>query len=82
VIHQTARARGTIIDYLCDFIHREKPEKIDVWITPDAYERIAAAVKQHGGERLKPLFIALDEKVPYEDIRVVVAHLARNQSTS
>ena len=79
VIHQTQRSRSTVIDYLCDFIARDQPASIAAWIAPDLYQRIAAAVEQHGSGRLKPLFIALQEKVPYEDIRVVVTHLTRDQ---
>jgi ATP-dependent DNA helicase RecQ len=75
VIHQTGRSRGTVADYLCDFIRAEKLKSIDAWVAAETYERIAAAVKEHGSTRLKPLFIALEEKVSYDEIRIVVAHL-------
>jgi ATP-dependent DNA helicase RecQ len=78
VIHQTGRARGTVMDYLCDYIHRDKPASIVGWIEPELYERIAAVVKKHGSEKLKPLYIALGEKVSYDDIRIVVAHLNKD----
>ena len=45
----------------------------------DIYERVAKAVKEHGSARLKPLFVALEEKISYDDIRVVVAHLTKDQ---
>ena len=38
-------------------------------------ERVTAAARQVGVERLKPIFLALGEKVPYDDIRLVLAHL-------
>jgi ATP-dependent DNA helicase RecQ len=79
VMHQTGKSRGTAIDYLCDFIREDMPPSIETWVAADVYDRIAAAVRQHGSARLKPLFIALDEKVSYDDIRVVVAHLAKDQ---
>jgi ATP-dependent DNA helicase RecQ len=78
VIHQTGKARATILDYLADFIRQEKPASIETWITLELYERIAAVVREHGGARLKPLFIALGEKVPYDEIRLVVAHLSKD----
>jgi ATP-dependent DNA helicase RecQ len=78
VIHQTGRARTTILDYLSDYIRQEKPATIDQWIAPELYQRIAAAVKEHGNTRLKPIFIALEEKVPYDEIRIVVAHLSKD----
>ncbi len=79
VMHQTGKTRGTVADYLCDFIRQEKPASIAAWIAPELYERIAAAAKQHGCARLKPVFLALGEKVTYDEIRVVVAHLIREQ---
>jgi ATP-dependent DNA helicase RecQ len=78
VIHQTGRARTTILDYLSDYIRQEKPATIDQWVAPELYQRIAAAVKEHGNTRLKPIFIALEEKVPYDEIRIVVAHLSKD----
>ena len=79
VIHQTGRTRPTVVEYLCDYIARDRPASITTWIAPDLYQRIAAAVQQHGSGKLKPLFIALGEKVPYDDIRVVVTHLTKDQ---
>ena len=76
VIHQTGRSRATVTDYLADYIRQEKPASVDAWVTPVLYERIALAVKEHGGAKLKPIFIALEEKVSYDDIRVVVSHLS------
>ncbi len=78
VMHQTGRSRNTVMDYLCDFIRREKPERIDAWLKPEVLARIAEAVKEHGSERLKPLYVALGEQVSYEDIRVALAHLNPN----
>ncbi len=38
-------------------------------------ERIAAAAEIHGTERLKPVFLELNEEVTYDHIRVVFAFL-------
>jgi ATP-dependent DNA helicase RecQ len=78
VMHQTGRSRSTILDYLCDFVRREKPESIDAWLAKDVYARVAAAIAAHGSDRLKPLYVALDEKIPYDEIRLVVAHATRH----
>ncbi|MSQ94585.1 MAG: DNA helicase RecQ [Gemmataceae bacterium] len=75
VAEQTGRARTTVTEYLCEYIQRDKPASVAMWVAPAIYNRVAAAVEEHGGARLKPLFIALEEKVPYDDIRIVVAHL-------
>lgn len=81
VIHQTQRSRSTIIDYLADFIARENIDDISPWIAEETYRKVAEAAKQVGTERLKPIFIALEEKVPYDEIRLVVAHLARSRTS-
>ncbi len=75
VMSHTGKARSTVIDYLANFIRCEKPRSIDRWLAADEYAVIAAAAKRVGLERLKPIFLALGEKVPYDRIRLVVAHL-------
>jgi len=75
IMHQMNRARGTVVDYLCDFIREEGPASISAWVPDALYQRIAAAARQVGTERLKPIFIALGEQVPYDEIRLVVMHL-------
>jgi ATP-dependent DNA helicase RecQ len=75
VMHQMSLSRSTIVDYLSQFIRHEKPRSIAVWVADDLYQRIAAAARAVGTERLKPIFMALGEKVSYDDIRLVVAHL-------
>jgi ATP-dependent DNA helicase RecQ len=76
VINQTGRTRPTVIDYLCEYIREERPASVAAWVAKENYPRVAGAARQVGTERLKPLFIALGEQVPYDEIRVVVAHLA------
>lgn len=76
VLHQTGKSRSTVTDYLCDFIRQTKPGKLTPWVDEALADRIARAARQVGGDRLKPIFLALDEKVPYDDIRLVLAHLA------
>jgi ATP-dependent DNA helicase RecQ len=76
VMHQTGRARGTVSDYLVEWIREHKPKSIAQWVPDHLYQRIAAAARQVGTDRLKPIFIALQEQVPYDDIRLVVVHLS------
>ncbi len=72
---KTGRARSTITEYLAEFIEREKPATIECWVVPEVYEKVRAAADKVGVSALRPVFIALDEKVPYDQIRLVVAHL-------
>ena len=41
------------------------------------FTEIAAEARKAGLDYLKPIYIALGEKVPYDLIRLVVAHLSR-----
>jgi ATP-dependent DNA helicase RecQ len=76
VMAQIGRARSTVTEYLCDYIREERPASVTPWVPDQLYQRIAAVARQFGMERLKPLHVALGETVPYEDIRVVLTHLA------
>ena len=59
-----------------EFIREERPALIRMWVSDDVYQRVTAAARQVGTTQLKPIFILLGEKVSYDDIRLVVAHLA------
>jgi ATP-dependent DNA helicase RecQ len=75
VSKSTDRSRRTLCEYLCDFIRSERPAALAPWASEELYQRVAAAARQVGVDRLKPLFIALDEKVSYEVISIVLADL-------
>ncbi len=75
VMHQLSLSRTTIVDYLSQFIRHERPPSIRTWVLDELYHRIAAAARQVGTEKLKPIFLRLGEQVAYDDIRLVVAHL-------
>ena len=80
VMHQLQRARSTVCDYLCDYIRRERPQSLAAWVPDDVFQRVAAAARQVGTERLKPIFVALGEQIPYDTIRLVVTHLTASQA--
>jgi ATP-dependent DNA helicase RecQ len=75
VAKELGRARSTVFNYLNDFVEREKPASLDAWIDRDTGGRIAAALRELGTERLKPVFDRLGGKVSYDEIRIVAAHL-------
>jgi ATP-dependent DNA helicase RecQ len=75
VMEQTQLTRGTIHDYLAEFVRAHKPADIFVWVPEEVCERVAAAAEAHSTTRLKPVFLALNEEVSYDHIRVVFAHL-------
>ncbi len=76
VADEVARSRGTVVNYLMDFIEAERPATITAWISETDYERIAAVVGELGTERLRPVFEALGGTVSYDDIRIVGAHIS------
>jgi ATP-dependent DNA helicase RecQ len=75
VMRRTGRARGTLVEYLCDYIRQEQPATLRPWMADELCQRITTAARQFGTDRLKPLYLALGETVPYDDIRLVVTYL-------
>jgi ATP-dependent DNA helicase RecQ len=74
-MRQTGRARSTVVEYLAQYIQEERPPSIEAWVAEEVFQRVAAAARQVGTDYLKPLYFALDEKVSYDEIRLVLAHL-------
>ncbi len=62
VMHRMSLSRSTVVDYLAQYIRAEKPASIATWVPDALYQRVVAAARQHGVERLKPLFIALGRR--------------------
>jgi len=75
VAQMLGRAESTVREYLCAFIHETRPERIDAWVDPPTQERITAASRVHGSQRLKPIFLAMNQEVPYDAIRIVLTYL-------
>lgn len=69
------RAKGTVLEYLTDYIEREKPADISAYVSDSNYAKVSKAIEEAGMERLKPIYLALEEKISYDEIRIVVAHL-------
>lgn len=69
------RAPSTTSQYLEEYIALYRPESVDAWVDPAAYDRIARAVCDLGPKPLRPIFERLNEKIPYEIIRIVAAHI-------
>jgi ATP-dependent DNA helicase RecQ len=75
VMRQLNLARGTVTDYLAEFIRREKPRSIDEWVVDGVRNRVVEAARQVGMARLKPIYLFLGETVSYDVIRLVLAYL-------
>jgi ATP-dependent DNA helicase RecQ len=72
----TGRARSTISGYLADYIVERKPGSVDAWVTPDVYRRVAKVAAEVGSDLMRPVYEALNGEVSYDDIRIVMRHLA------
>ncbi len=80
IVEQTQRAKSTISEYLAAFIRETKPPNIDAWVTRKTYDRVVAAIAEVGADWMKPIYLKLGENVPYEEIRLVVAHLQSKEA--
>ncbi|MFQ5412547.1 MAG: HRDC domain-containing protein [Phycisphaerae bacterium] len=75
VMENLGRARSTVMGYLAAFIEDRQPATINNWVDDDTYQKVAAAAREFGCKRLKPIHELLDGEVPYDAIRLVTAHL-------
>jgi ATP-dependent DNA helicase RecQ len=70
-----ARTLRVVVSLVADLIERGEAKFQPSWLAPERYNQIAAACRQLGMDRLKPLKEALPPEIPYEEIRLVIAHL-------
>ena len=75
VKHKLNRARSTVCGYLIEFIAEEKPASVSRWVADAVYRQVAEVVMSQGERRLTPIFERLDGRVPYDIIKLVMAHL-------
>ena len=75
VASAVGRAASTVSNYLQDYIEKHQPQSVDAWVDDATYRRVADAIDRVGMDRLRPVYDALNEQVPYETIKVVAAHL-------
>ena len=72
VAQQIARAVSTTAGYLTEFLMERKPADVRAWVDDATYQRVVAAMSEDG--RLAPISEKLGGSVPYEVIKIVVAH--------
>lgn len=75
VAKETGRARATVLEYLTDYLERESSAKVNAYIPESNFEKIKNAIESVGMERLKPIYLYLNETISYEDIRIAMAYL-------
>ncbi len=68
------RARSTTLQYLTEWIAQEAPTSVAPWVDPIDYARISDVADSLGDTRMKPIFDHFDGDVPFDAIRVTLAH--------
>jgi ATP-dependent DNA helicase RecQ len=70
---QLARARSTVLGYLEEYVRFRQVQDVSPWVDPETVQSIRKAVEVVGAERLKPIYLHLNEAVGYDQIRLVLA---------
>jgi ATP-dependent DNA helicase RecQ len=65
--------RGTILTHLTELLESGEPLDMERLIRPERYEVIAGALREVGGELLKPVKEFLGDEYSYDEIRLVRA---------
>jgi len=82
VAEQLGRAISTTLGYLEAYIRHRHVTDATLWISPEEFEQIETAVATTGADRLRPIFDALEGRIPFERIRIAVACLANRDADS
>ncbi len=73
------RAESTVYGYLFDWLRRERITDPSPWVAEENRRLIEEAASTCGLDLLKPIYLALEEKITYNEIRIVVTCL-RNRA--
>ena len=72
---QMGRAESTTYGYLFEYIRHKNIVDYTQWVDEEVGKKVAEAVKTLGFGPLKPIYVALNEEVDYNEIRIVQACL-------
>ena len=73
VVTATGRASATVTEYLAEFLAETQQCDPAPWVSESTFEQVRQAAATIGTERMKPIFEALGEAVPYPQIRIALA---------
>ncbi len=74
------RQLGSVVSLVADLVEKGELEFKPAWVDKDRQTIIEAACARVGTERLKPLKDVLPPEITFEEIRLAVALLRRNQA--
>jgi ATP-dependent DNA helicase RecQ len=81
VAQQLGRAASTVKGYLSEYIRHRKITDPSRWVDLETVAQVQGAIQQAGIGPLKPVFVMLDEKISYDEIRIVMECL-KNEANS
>lgn len=67
-------APATLSEHLAEWVQSRRPASVERWVDRRTYELVLTTSRHLNADRLKPIFDHLGGQVPYETIRVVLAH--------
>ena len=70
---QLDRSASTVAEQLTKYIRARNISDTDRWVLPAVAERIEAEIRRLGPDKPKSVFEALEERVSYGEIKVVIA---------
>ncbi|SFI45930.1 DNA helicase RecQ [Planctomicrobium piriforme] len=73
ITERLGKASSTVLDYLSQYVEHKQIGSAAAWLPPDVIQRIEAAIDAVGMDRLKPIFVQLNEEVDYGSIKIVCA---------
>ena len=76
---EIGRAESTTYGYLSDYIQHNKITDYSRWVDEMTGSKIASAIDSVGFGPFKPIFIALNEEIGYNEIRIVQSCLKNAQ---
>jgi len=80
-LEEIAKMRGrqlsTVVEQVCALMESGQLEFQPGWVDATRREKIEAACKQHGMERLKPIKESLPEDITYDEIRLVASGMRK-----
>jgi ATP-dependent DNA helicase RecQ len=79
---QLGRAESTTMGYLGEYIQHHGITDYAPWVDEETGSKIEAAIESVGAGPLKPIFLALNEEVDYNKIRIVLTCVANRQSAA
>ena len=75
VAEAIGRAESTALQYLVEYIEREKVTDASPWVNAKTVRAVGKAAEEVGDEKMRPIFDKLEGKVEYGMIRIALACL-------